>query len=92
MAGETRFVFVVSKPGDEVVDGSAWEIRAASVADAMAAARARCAGIGVEPTRTSLRLVGIRRGFRSDQRFIPLVPLEKVPSWIRQNERIGEAA
>lgn len=79
-----RFVFLIGNVGDEVLIGKTVEIRATS---AMAA---------IEQTKTwrmvregaTMTLIGERRGFRSSQRFIPCVPLEELPHYIRQNEQI----
>lgn len=79
-----RFVFLIGNVGDEVLIGSTVEIRAKNAIQAIDDTRSwRLVREGATMT-----LIGERVGFRSSQRFIPCVPLEEVPEYIRRNERI----
>lgn len=78
-----RFVFLLSKPGHGVIDGSDVEVRAEIQLDALERVRV----IERQWDCTS-RLIGERVGINSDARFFPLVPILELPDHIVQNERV----
>ena len=79
-----RFVFVLSKPGDEVVDGSDHEVRGDSFEDALREIHKLVMRLGAN----RYRLIGERVGIKSSARFFPLCPMFQVPDHIRQNENV----
>lgn len=84
MAARRRFVFVIAKTGDEVLDGSTVQLNAETAEEAIG----RTESWGIVRDGAELSLIGERTGFASGARFIPVVPLEEVPKHILQNERI----
>lgn len=88
MATRRRWVFLVGLPGDEVLDGSAVEIRAETVEEAAG----QTASWGLAKHGATFTLIGERSGHGSSQRFIASVPTDKLPDWIKQNERVIAAA
>jgi hypothetical protein len=79
-----RFVFLFFAPGNMYSDGQDVEIRALDLGEALVKAAQFCK----ELHATDCRLIGERRGFKSDQRFFAMSP--EVPEHIRQNERVVE--
>jgi hypothetical protein len=84
---QRRFVFQVSGTGDDLFEGSDFEVRAETLTDACVEAQKRATRYACTMT-----LLGERIGFRSTSRFVSFVPLEKVPAWIQQNERVELAS
>lgn len=80
---QRRFVFQVTGTGDELFEGSDFEIRANTVTDACESAQDRARRFAC-----NVRLIGERLGFKSTARFLSFVPVERLPEWIRQNERV----
>jgi hypothetical protein len=76
-----RFVFLLAG-GPEVIDGSDVEIRAEVQIDAEHRASELESLYGC-----TARLIGMREGFSSTARFLPLVPVTELPSHILQNEK-----
>jgi hypothetical protein len=79
----TRWVFLVSMPDDEVWHESTIEFRADSIAKTIAWRRDIETKMGCE-----LKVIGRREGSKSSARFHPLVPIHTLPGYIRQNENV----
>jgi hypothetical protein len=78
-----RFVFLVSKTGDTVLDGASVEIRAETAEEAIG----KTATWRIVEEGAALTLIGERKGVMSDQRFTPFVAIERIPMHVVQNER-----
>lgn len=86
-----RFVFLVSRTGDEVLDGAAVEVKGETAEDAVS----KTASWAIVREGAVLSLIGERVGLGSGKfgvRFVASVQVAELPGYIRQNEHVIAAA